>query len=80
MHILIWVGLLWLSFILGFLVGYILRNAFRRSSGYDGIIQVIKEDEKLTYSLEFEEHPSELQYRKEVVFKVEASDESSDRK
>lgn len=77
MHILIWVGLLWLIFLLGFLLGYILRSKIRALSGYDGIIKVIREDEKLTYSLELSDSPYDLQYKDEVVFQIETEDESS---
>jgi len=43
-------------------------------------MKIIREDDKVIYSLELHEDPVMLEYKKEVVFKVETSDESSNRK
>jgi hypothetical protein len=67
-------------FIAGFLFGYMMRNFLRNARYYVGVIKVTREENRILYSLEFDEDPSELEKMNEVVFKVETSEESSDRK
>jgi hypothetical protein len=52
----------------------------RTSSNPSGVMKVIKEEDRVLYSLELHEDPSLLEHMSEVIFKVETSDESSDRK
>lgn len=64
---------------LAFFIGFIISSIIRNIKSYSGIIKIIPEEEKLIYSLELHEDPIMLQHMNEVVFKVETSDESSDR-
>lgn len=64
----------------GTVLGFILCTLFRRSSSYVGVMRIIREDEKLVYSLEMYEDPIMLEHVNEIVFKVETSNESSNRK
>jgi hypothetical protein len=78
MDILIYALILWVGIIIGFLIKMWLDVKFRH---YSGTIVVSTNDleEKTLYSLELEDYPETLKFEKEVVFKIETSDESSDR-
>lgn len=65
---------------IGSAIGFIICSIFRKTRKYVGVMKIIREDEKLVYSLELLEDPIMLEYMSEVVFKVETSDESSNRK
>ena len=64
----------------GMAVGFVIRGWIMSKAGYDGIINVDKENGKIVYTLEFKDDPDNIQYMKEVIFKIKTSDESSDRK
>lgn len=64
-----------LAFVLGFLLCFIYRN-----KDYSGTMKVIRDENKVLYSLELHEDPIVLEEKSEVVFKVETSDQSSNRK
>lgn len=66
-----------LAFTAGFLASIIIRKS-RNNSG-TGTIKVIKNENKILYSLELHDDPTMLEHKREVVFKVETSDESSNR-
>jgi hypothetical protein len=68
MTILIYVLILWLGVIIGFLIRALFGN---KSSG---TIYVTRDATKTLYSLELNEYPEELRFKKEVVFKVDSSD------
>lgn len=65
---------------LGIIIGIALNTAVRAKRSYSGTLRVIREENKVLYSLELDEDPNMLEYMPEVVFKVDTSDESSDRK
>lgn len=69
MEILIYVLILWLGVIVGFLIRSLL---FRNKSS--GTIYVTVNSEKTLYSLELNDYPEELRFKKEVVFKVDSSE------
>lgn len=56
-----------------FLGGYVTAVIFRKSKGYFGVIKVIREEDRVLYSLEIPGDPSDLERETEVTFKVEAS-------
>lgn len=81
MQYVLYVGLFWGGFILGFLTWAWFRHKIIE---YDtsGTI-VIKKDElaeKTIYSLELEDHPENLEFKNIVIFKVLSSEEKDDRK
>ena len=45
-----------------------------RFTDYTGTIRVSKNEEKTVYSLILDEYPEKLEFKKEVVFRVDASD------
>jgi hypothetical protein len=60
---------------LGILIGYGARVwMVRRFTDYTGTIHVSKNEEKTVYSLILDEYPEKLEFKKEVVFRVDASD------
>lgn len=64
----------------GCIFGYILAHLFRKVGDYAGIMKIIQEENRLLYSLELYDSPEVLRDKREIVFKVERSDESSNRK
>lgn len=68
MEILIYVLILWLGVIIGFFIRALFGHKF------SGTIYVTTNAEKTLYSLELNEYPEELKFKKEVVFKVDSSD------
>ena len=72
-----------IAFILGIFIGTIAgiftHMIFRKIRSYDGVMKIIREEDKIVYSLELREHPVVLANMSEVVFKVESSDKSSNR-
>jgi hypothetical protein len=67
-----------LIFLLGVLIGYFLKT-WRARRGSVGTIHVIREDTRTLYSLELEDYPESLAFRKAVLFKVDTSSDESDR-
>ena len=65
---------------IGVMIGFIFCTLFRRVASYSGVMKIIKEDDRVLYSLELHEDPIMLEHVTEVIFKVETSDESSNRK
>lgn len=47
---------------------------FRRNRSYSGVMKVIRDEDKVLYSLELNEDPIYLEHMPEIVFKVETSD------
>jgi hypothetical protein len=68
MEILIYVLILWL----GVIIGFFIRALFGNKSS--GTIYVTQNAEKTLYSLELDEYPEELRFKKEIVFKVDSSE------
>jgi hypothetical protein len=66
---LIYIGVLWI----GVISGYLIRMWVGYRASYSGTIYVTKQNHKTLYALELEEYPEEIRFRKEVVFKVDAS-------
>jgi hypothetical protein len=78
MEIFLYILAFWIGVLFGFLIKGWLNAKFRE---YSGTITVSTNDleEKTLYSLELNDYPETLQFKKEVVFKVDSSAESSDR-
>ena len=74
-------GVLWLILVfwLGLVAGFLVQGwlVYRRS--YDGKIVVTHDRHRTLYSLELEDYPDKIEFKKEVILKVDASDESLDR-
>ena len=74
-------GVLWLILVfwLGVVAGFLVQGwlGYRRS--YDGKIVVTHDRHRTLYSLELEDYPDKIEFKKEVILKVDASDESLDR-
>jgi hypothetical protein len=75
-------GILWyiLVFYLGMLAGFLLKAWMNyKFRDYSGTIYVNRDEvrEKTVYSLELNEYPEELVFKKVVIFKVDAPDEKS---
>lgn len=72
-----------IAFILGLFTGLILSVLIyiilRKTNSYVGIMKIIREEDKLVYSLELHEDPIVLEGMNEIIFKVESSDKSSNR-
>lgn len=68
-EIIIYLLIFWAGGILGFFLHFWL--GYRRS--YTGTIYISKDDHKTLYSLELEEYPEAIRFKKEVVFKVDSS-------
>lgn len=62
-----------LVFYAGGMVGFVLKAWLNSRRSYSGTIYVSTEDHKTLYSLELEDYPESIAFRKEVVFKVDAS-------
>ena len=60
----------WLGLVTGFLL---LRWKLHRERDYSGVIHVSHDElsEKTVYSLELNEYPEKLEFKKVVVFKVD---------
>lgn len=66
MHFLLYIGV----FFGGLVFGYALRHMLFSMQTFDGIMRVIKDEEKTVYSLELHEDPDMLAFKPEVIFKV----------
>ena len=65
-----------LIFLLGIFVGFLIKRWLVRRASYSGTIYVTHDQEKTLYSLELADYPEKLEFKKEVVFKVDASEEN----
>jgi hypothetical protein len=74
-------GILWyvLVFWGGVFVGFLIQGWLRYRHSYDGKIVVTHNRKGTLYSLELEDYPDTIQFKKEVILKVDASDENLDR-
>lgn len=63
----------------GIVLGYLIRSWMVRRQRSSGTIYVTHKEEKTLYSLELEEYPESIEFKKTVVFKVDSSDDSLDR-
>jgi hypothetical protein len=73
--------ILWeiLIFGLGVVVGVLLQGWLRYRRNYDGKIVVTHSRDKTLYSLELEDYPDTIEFKKEVILKVDASEENLNR-
>lgn len=62
-------------FYAGIGVGFYLKHWLLNRSGYDGIVLIVKDDNKILYSLELHEDPEEIQYKNELILKVKPLEE-----
>lgn len=67
-------------FLFGSMIGYGVRLWIESETAYGGVILVQKQDEKLVYTLEIFDDPEQLQYEEQILFRVDSSDLSLDRK
>lgn len=67
-------------FYFGVFIGFILRKWLVDRSGYDGDLLIIKDDDKIIYSLELHEDPEMMEFKNELIFKVKPLEESSNRR
>ena len=77
MSILIYLSIFWL----GVFVGIFIHSWFISRFRYSGtlIVSTDRARAKTVYSLVLDEYPEKLQFEKAVMFKVDTSDQSSDR-
>lgn len=69
-----------LMLLFGGIIGFVMCAIRRNASSYAGRMVIIREEDRLVYSLELDEDPAMLEHKPEVVFRVVTSDESSSRK
>jgi len=69
-------GWLWLvlAYTFGLWVGFLVRAWIANRQRYVGTIFITHDEEKTLYSLELNEYPESIGFKKQVVFKVDASD------
>ncbi len=74
-------GILWAVIFscLGITVGFYIKTWIVRREKSSGTIYVTEGEEKTLYSLELEEYPEALKFKKKVVFKVDTSEDSLNR-
>ena len=61
-------------FYLGTMFGFFLRWWLTHRNNCSGTIRVIKTHGKTLYSLELEDYPEKIEFKKKVIFKVETSE------
>ena len=61
-------------FLVGYLVGFYIKAWLERRREYNGVKYVTANEEKTLYSLELNDYPETLQFKKHVVFKVETAE------
>ena len=66
-------------FYIGLGLGFLLREWLQRRASYNGIIHITEEKGKRLYSLELDDYPEIIAFKKEVIFKVDVSEIESDR-
>jgi hypothetical protein len=72
-----------IALIVGLFLGFVLcfvSLIFLKKHNYAGVMKVVREENKVVFSLELFDDPMTLEHVNEVIFKVEPSDVSSDRK
>jgi hypothetical protein len=62
-----------LVFYAGLFVGFCIRSWIQRRTNYNGTIYVTKNPDKTLYSLELDDDPELIQFRKKVILKVDTS-------
>lgn len=63
-----------LFFFIGILIGFLIFLFVKsRMIKYDGTIFIKEEEQKIVYSLELNEDPESIGFKKRVVFKVDRS-------
>lgn len=74
-------GILWLilAYSFGVWMGFLLRAWIAHREQYSGTIHITHSEEKTLYSLELNEYPETIEFKKQIVFKVDASEESLNR-
>lgn len=60
-----------LVFFLGVGVGFVTRMFVFLKRDYDGNILIQKDEDKIVYTLELTDDPEKIQYRNELIFKVQ---------
>jgi hypothetical protein len=70
MQILIYIAIFWGGLFVGIMMGFMLHHWLRSMQSFDGVMRVIKNEEKTVYSLELHEDPDMLAFKPEVIFKV----------
>lgn len=68
-----------LIFCVGIILGFLLHGVLGRLSSYDGKIIVTHNRNKTLYTLELDDYPDKIEFKKEVILKVDASDENLNR-
>ena len=75
-------GVFWwilFAYSFGLLTGIIIKTWLIYRASYNGAILISKESDKTVYSLLLDDYPEKIEFKKEVVLKIVASDESPDR-
>ena len=72
-------GVLWLilAYSFGVWMGFLLRAWIAHRESYSGTIFITHSEEKTLYSLELNEYPESIEFKKQIVFKVDASEVES---
>jgi hypothetical protein len=68
-----------LSFCTGLSIGILLMYLLMSRAKSVGTIFITHDNEKTLYSLELDEYPESIAFKKKIVFKVNASEESLNR-
>lgn len=68
-----------LVFYAGIFVGLVIRSWLYHRTKYNGSIYVNKSPDKTVYSLELDDDPEQIEFKKRVVLKVKSSYKSPDR-
>jgi hypothetical protein len=78
MTILLYIGIFWTGVLAGVFID---RWLVYRLRDYSGIMVVSKDEDrdKTVYSLILDEYPEKLEFKKEIVFRVDTSEEVPDR-
>ncbi len=63
-------------FLVGAIWGFFIKTLLVRHTRYGGTIHITQVEEKTLYSLELEDYPESISLKKEIMFKVDTSDES----
>jgi hypothetical protein len=66
-------------FYLGGMFGFLIRSWLQSRAEFNGAILVTKEADKTVYSLILDDYPEKIEFKKEVILKVVASEERVDR-
>jgi len=66
-----------LFFILGCVVFWLFQKGLGRNAS--GTIHVMHQPDKTVYTLDLSDYPESIEFKKKVIFRVEVSEEDSDR-